>query len=127
MPTVRRHSKAAGAAASRGGFTSVDAASFSPNTVGSLSPGGKSIDVRFMSSAMASSTRLTTNSPVMWMLRVVSLGEPSALCCRPSTMSAGFSENTLKNENGAALTTPSGLSVDTSAIGRGTTRPHSSL
>ena len=61
------------------------------------------------------------------MLRVVSLGVPSSLCCRPSTISAGFSENTLKNEKGAALTTPSGLSVDTSAIGRGTTRPHSSL
>ena len=42
------------------------------------------------------------------MLRVVSLGVPSALCCRPSTISAGFSENTLKNENGAALTTPAG-------------------
>ena len=38
-----------------------------------------------------------------------------------------FSENALKNEKGAALTTPSGLSVDTSAMGRGTTRPHSSL
>ena len=61
------------------------------------------------------------------MLRVVSLGVPSALCCRPSTISAGFSENTLKNENGAALTTPAGDSVVTSAMGRGTTSPHSSL
>ena len=79
-----------------------------PATAGSLSPGGKSMAVRFMASAIASSTRLTTNSPVTWILRVVSLGVPSWLCCRPSTISAGFSENTLKKENGAALTTPSG-------------------
>ena len=35
--------------------------------------------VRFMASAIASSTRLTTNSPVTWMLRVVSLGVPSVV------------------------------------------------
>ena len=35
---------------------------------------GKSVAVRFIASAMASSTELTTNSPLRWILRVVSLG-----------------------------------------------------
>jgi hypothetical protein len=61
------------------------------------------------------------------MLRVVSLGVESALCCRPSTTSGGSSEKTLKKLNGAALTLPFSSSVVTSAIGRGTTTPHSNL
>src|SRR5262245_57972925 len=74
-----------------------------------------------MASAMPSSTRLTTNSPLRWILRVVSFGEPSSFCCKPRTTKAGGSENTLKKENGAALTIPSALLEVTKAIGRGTT------
>jgi hypothetical protein len=55
------------------------------------------------------------------------LGLKSALCCRPSTRRGGSSEKTLKKLNGAALTLPFSSSVVTSAIGRGTTTPHSSL
>src|SRR5262249_21997055 len=119
--------KAAGASARRGGLISAEGKLASPSAVGSPSPEGKSVAGRFMASAIASSTRLTTNSPVRRVLRVVAFGEPSSLCCRPSTTSAGCSENTLKNENGAALTTPAGLIDVTSAIGRGTTSPHRSL
>jgi hypothetical protein len=41
--------------------------------------------------------------------------------------SGGSSEMTLKKENGAQLATPFSLQVDTQAIGRGITRPMSSL
>ena len=41
--------------------------------------------------------------------------------------SGGSSQNTLKNENGAALTTPVGPSVVTHAIGRGSTKDVSTL
>src|SRR5882672_7251567 len=47
--------------------------------------------------------------------------------CKPRTTSAGSSLNTLKKENGAALTTPSLPTVVTRAIGRGTTSAASSL
>jgi hypothetical protein len=73
-----------------------------------------------MAPARSSSTRWTTKVPVAAMLRVVSLAELSGLCSRPRTISAGSSEKTLKKLNGAALTTPSGPKVVTSAIGRGT-------
>ena len=39
----------------------------------------------------------------------------------------GTSEKTLKNENGAQLLTPVSLTVEIQAIGRGMTRPVSSL
>ena len=51
----------------------------------------------------------------------VSFGVPSGRDCKPRTTSAGSSLNTLKKENGAALTTPSLPTVVTRAIGRGTT------
>src|ERR1700704_2562359 len=47
--------------------------------------------------------------------------------CKPSAMSGGSSEKTLKKLKGAALTSPFSSHVVTSAIGRGTTTPHSSL
>ena len=113
--------------ASLGGFTSVDAASYGPAIAGSLSPGGKSMEVRFMASAIASSTRLTTNSPVDMDVARGVLGRAVGVVLQAEHDQRRILRETLKNENGAALTTPSGLKVVTSAIGRGTTRPHSSL
>jgi hypothetical protein len=80
-----------------------------------------------MRSANPSSTRLTVNEPMSRICADVSFGEPSGRDCNPRTMSGGASANTLKNENGAALTMPPGPSVVTSAIGRGTTSAHRSL
>jgi hypothetical protein len=80
-----------------------------------------------MARAIASSTRLNTNSPTSRMLTVVSLAPPSGLRRSPSTTSGGSSANTLKKLNGAALMGPLALCEVTSAIGRGTIRPPSSL
>jgi hypothetical protein len=60
------------------------------------------------------------------MLRVVSLRAPSR-SWMPRISSGGDWANTLKKLMGAALPTPSGLSVVTSAIGRGPTKLTSSL
>ena len=59
---------------SRGTFTSTDGNVSSPVAATSLSPEGKSIAQSFMAAASASSTMCTTNSPLRWMLRVVSFG-----------------------------------------------------
>ncbi len=64
----------------------------------------------------------TTNSPVASMLRTVSL-RPSEL----NNTTGGRPLATVKNECGARLPLPSGLSVETQAIGRGTTRAVNSL
>ncbi len=81
----------------------------------------------FIASAIASSTRLTTNSAVSRMLRTVSLGAPLWRCSTPSVTTAGSWLSTLKKLKGAALTIPSRSTVVTSAIGRGTTAPISNL
>jgi hypothetical protein len=52
----------------------------------------------FIRSAIASSTRLTTNAPVLRMCLSVSFGVPSGLDWMPRTTRAGSSLNTLKNE-----------------------------
>jgi hypothetical protein len=70
---------------------------------------------------------LTTNSPVRSMLIAVSFCRPSGLRLDANMHSGGSSQNTLKKENGAALTTPVGPTVVTQAIGRGSTNPASSL
>ncbi len=119
--TSRTHSRAAGASAMRGAGMVTEAAVVRPAASTSETSGGKSMAQVFMASASASSTMLTTKDPAAPMCRVVSFGEWSGLCCRPSTTSGGASENTLKNEKGAAFTTPPGPSVETSAMGRGTT------
>ncbi len=111
----------AGASAMRGAGMVTEAAVVRPAASTSETSGGKSMAQVFMASASASSTMLTTKDPAAPMCRVVSFGAWSGLCCRPSTTSGGASENTLKNEKGAAFTTPPGPSVETSAMGRGTT------
>ena len=55
------------------------------------------------------------------------LGAEIGLVLQAEHQSGGSSEKTLKKLNGAALTLPFSSSVVTSAIGRGTTTPHSSL
>jgi hypothetical protein len=52
---------------------------------------------------------------------------PSLRGLMPTTQSGGSSLNTLKKENGAQLATPLALRVEIQAIGRGITRPISSL
>ena len=80
-----------------------------------------------MALAVASSTRLTTNSPVRRMFFSECFMAPSLRGLMPITQSGGSSENTLKKENGAQLATPFALQVEIHAIGRGMTRPMSSL
>ena len=80
-----------------------------------------------MASRMALLTMLTVNSSVRAMLRTVSLGVSSSRFSTPSATMAGSADRQLKKLNGAALARPSGPSVVTSAIGRGTTVPIRSL
>ena len=61
------------------------------------------------------------------MLITVSLTRPSGLGLAANMQSGGSSQNTLKKLNGAALTTPVGPMLVTQAIGRGSTKPASSL
>jgi hypothetical protein len=61
------------------------------------------------------------------MLTTVSLTVPSGRTLEANMHSGGSSQNTLKNENGAALTTPVGPIVVTQPIGRGSTNPASNL
>src|SRR3990170_997202 len=73
----------------------------------------------FIRSAMSSVTRFTTNSLVSRMFLAVSFGRP----CREPTETArtmGALDTPIAKEKGAQLSTPSGLLVDTKAMGRGT-------
>ena len=78
-----------------------------------------------MASAIAKVTMFTTNSPVSRMFRSVSLGAgwPSThLREGENPSNGGFAETALKKEKGARFRRPL-LSVETHAIGRGTTAP----
>ncbi|MNT72120.1 hypothetical protein D3C72_2106900 [compost metagenome] len=75
-----------------------------------------------------SSTTLTTNSPEASRLTRVSFFSASG----PRRMGqkaivSGFDATTVKKLKGARLSTPSGLRVETKAIGRGSTVPMISL
>jgi hypothetical protein len=95
--------------------------------LGSPISGGKSPLVSCMARASGSSGMLTTNSPVRWILVSVSLVRPSGRLLTANMQSGGSSQNTLKKENGAALTTPVGPMLVTQAIGRGSTKEVSTL
>ena len=71
---------------------------------------------------------LTTNSRAVVMLRSVSL-RGSGLARRPTvkTSTGGFELATVKKLKGATFERPSGLTVETNAIGRGTIDPIISL
>ena len=64
MECVTLHSKAAGAAATRGAFTMRQGAVASPAASNSLTPSGKVSEEMFMASKSARVQRLNTNSPV---------------------------------------------------------------
>jgi hypothetical protein len=61
------------------------------------------------------------------MLSTVSLNDMSGWFSTPSARIGGSADKQLKKLNGAALIRPSGSTVVTSAIGRGTTVPIISL
>ena len=70
----------------------------------------------------------TTNSRAVVMLRSVSLrGSGFARSATVKTRTGGLELATVKKLNGATLNAPSGLTVETNAIGRGTTEPIRSL
>ena len=85
------------------------------------------LDDSSIASAVDSSTRLTTNSPVRRMFFSVCLIVPSERRLKLTMHSGGSSEITLKNENGAQFATPFSFQVEIQAIGRGITSPISSL
>ena len=118
----RLHSKATGASAMRGGCTNRDGAVDRPTFAISLTCGGTRSPHSCICCAMASSARWTTNSRVRAMLPAVSFCVPSDRRLTLIITMGGSSPSMLNIENGAALTTPSGPSVVTSAIGRGTMR-----
>jgi hypothetical protein len=127
MRRSTRHSSEAAASAMRGCFTSFAGAGVRPYFANSLSASGISVPERCIALAVPSSARLTTNSPVRRMFFRVCLMVPSERQLKLRMQSGGSSEITLKNENGAQLATPFSLQVETQAIGRGITRPMSSL
>src|SRR5206468_9883106 len=75
-------------------------------------------EAMFIFSAIDSVTRFTTNSRVSRMLRVVSLGRVSrSPTDTPRTI--GWLETPMLYENGAQLSIPLRLTVETKAMGRG--------
>lgn len=105
-----------GERATRGAFTRALASRAIPTASNSLTPCGKSVAVLFTSSTSGSGARLTTNCPVASTLRSESL-RPTDVNC---TM-GGVTDEIVKNECGARLSTPSAETVETQAMGRGTT------
>ena len=88
--------------------------------------GGYSPEVWFICSARSSSTTFTTKSPVCSAFRTVSL-RFFARGPEEKAMVGGSPQTPMKKLKGARLCTPSGPTVDTHAIGRGTTQPIKSL
>src|SRR5713101_4354097 len=87
----------------------------------SLTCDGNGIELARIFSAAENGTRLTTNSSVARMLRHVSLGCVGEFRPTPIPTVAGAVPNTLKKENGAALSSPFLSWEVTHAIGRGNT------
>ena len=83
--------------------------------------------VMFIASATSSETRFTTNSPVSRIFPRVSFGHGGLWLPIPTPTTGGSPEKALKNEKGAAFTTPFLSRLTTQAIGRGVTVDTSSL
>jgi len=111
-----RHSRDAGEPATRGGATSAEGSSARPTAAASSTPGANRALVALTWSISGRLATLTTNSPVASTFRNVSL-VPTEVNCTIG----GRAEATVKKEWGARLCAPSADSVDTHAIGRGTT------
>jgi len=118
---ARRHSRLIGESAMRGAFTWIDGSTGRFAYSASLSPCGRPAAHRLICPANASLTRLTTNSPVSWMLRTVSFGIPGSRQSIPRTTVGGDAAIMLNRLNGAAFSRPLRSIEVTSAIGRGTT------
>jgi len=111
----------------RGTLTRSDAARKSPASLGSSTPFGNAIEVTRICCASENGTRLTTKCSVSRMFARVSFGSAGPLLPMPIPTVAGSLPNTLKKENGAALTAPRLSRVVTQAIGRGRTVASSNL
>src|SRR5918992_1619978 len=118
-----RHSMFAGDSATLGGRTTSEGTGVRPAMANSLTSVGYSAAVRFMASAMASTTTLTTNSPVSSILARVSFRLSPAWRDEENTIVGGSYATALKKEKGARFTSPAADMLDTKAIGRGTTTP----
>src|SRR3954451_21000432 len=115
--TVRSlHSSAAGASATRGGFTIRDGPAISPARSISFTSGENGADDRFTAPACRFVARFATNSPVASMLRWLSLRD---VLEKPTI--GGLSQKALKKLYGARFTTPAGSTVEIQPIGRGAT------
>ena len=97
-----------------------------PVSANSSTSGGYSPELRFICSARSSSTMLTTKSPVCSAFRTVSL-RSRARGPEEKAMVGGSWQTPMKKLKGARLFTPSAPTVETHAIGRGTTQPIRSL
>ena len=91
-----------------------------PTAASSLTSAGKASPQSCIFCAIASSDMWTTNSPLRRMLAAVSFKRPSFRRLMLIITIGGSSPTMLNIENGAALTTPVGPNVVTSAIGLGT-------
>ena len=106
----------------RGGLTASEGRVVKPTWSISLCCGGRCSPQRCICAAMASSAMCTTNSFSRRMLAAVSLRCPSCWRLMLTITMGGSSPSMLNMLKGAALTTPPGLSVVISAMGRGTIR-----
>ncbi len=116
-----RHSIDAGEPTTRRGATVSEGSVAMSSRTASSSPYSKGALLALTASIIDSEEKFTTNSPVASMLRTVSL-RPSEL----NSTTGGRPLATVKKECGARLPRPSASTVETQAIGRGTTRPVSS-
>src|SRR5215471_21512448 len=105
----------------RGGLTTRLGTGVSFACWNSSTSGAKSAEHTFIASAMSSPTMLTTNSRVARTFVMVSFAGSRQTGQKPTT--GGSAQNALKKLNGARLSTPAGDTVETNAIGRGTTAP----
>src|SRR5262245_7737714 len=128
MIRTSRHSIATGARATRGAGTFTQGAASSPASANSSTSGAYSPEVTFICSARASSTTLTTKLPVLSTFLSVSFlvrVAPGASAREEdeNAIVGGSPVMAMKKLNGATFLTPSASTVDTQAMGRGTTQP----
>src|SRR3569623_709733 len=105
---------AAGAAATRGGWTLRHGALARPTRSNSSTSGGKTAELWFICLQRSELTTLTTNSPVASML--------VSECLRgveENITKGGLPDTALKNEYGARFAMPSADTVEIQPIGRG--------
>src|SRR5262245_45582479 len=121
MICISEHSMLMRDSLTRGGFTTSLMTGVSVDSANSSTSGGYSPEQTFIASAMSSLTTLTTNSFVARMLAMVSFGGVRQTGPKPTT--GGSAQKALKKENGARFSTPADDTVDTNAIGLGTTEP----